>query len=243
MGIISMRCKALFGKKNGGGEKSKRLLHYERESRRETAYFYYPGFSEPVLDGAFCYRKAGSIWFLPQTRIEGNYRNNHKDGVWNYLKRQEGIDRKKTRLTVTYRNGIHEGDYKVSIHKRQITSWLNTRLSNDRPIGRMEASIADRRIQGNCDEEGRADGLWTLTEPEGGQRAKRYQEQWSHGKLVESYYVRLKEGRGKHPCEPMILDFISNFIRAECVDLERRFSKGCHSWKGSILCDKGSINS
>ena len=100
--------------------------------------------------------------------VEGNYKNDKKDGLWIYTNNVET-------LKANYVNGVRDGSYVYHSNAENHIPETNASLTlkDNRIVGTVNASgnvdWSLGKLTGYCNEDGYADGLWVFdTTPYGG---------------------------------------------------------------------------
>lgn len=141
---------------------------------------------QKMLDGYMCYHvNYGNGRYA---KAEGPFFKNMKDGRWHYRQRRSTLERS---MTLSFSGGKASG--MVDFHSREfalsstVKNSLQFIVSDGVVTGKVVGEFNGCELRGNCDDQGFADGEWTLSELEN--NAVRYvnHELWSHGTLQSSY--------------------------------------------------------
>jgi len=160
----------------------------------DATYVYIPDGKKHIFDGSFelvydlgggCYKKA-----------KGNYRDNVKEDYWHY--ERQGRSSVKT-VDADFRTGFVQGSLECYSSERGVgESVINNELKmlvfENTIKGKILGFIDGWEVYGFCDDEGYADGKWTMTQEDKEDREVTTRvEEWEHGRLIKSYEERRRK--------------------------------------------------
>lgn len=142
--------------------------------------------NQKLLDGYMCYHiNYGNGRYA---KAEGTFYKNLKDGRWQYRQRRSTVQRS---MTLSFSGGKVSGTVDFQSREFDLSSTVQNSLQfsvlNGVVTGNIVGMINGCELKGYCDDQGFADGEWTLSVLE--DNAVRYvnHELWSHGTLQSSY--------------------------------------------------------
>ena len=142
--------------------------------------------NQKLLDGYMCYHiNYGNGRYA---KAEGTFYKNLKDGRWQYRQQRSTVQRS---MTLSFSGGKVSGTVDFQSREFDLSSTVQNSLQfsvlNGVVTGNIVGMINGCELKGYCDEQGFADGEWTLSVLE--DNAVRYvnHELWSHGTLQSSY--------------------------------------------------------
>lgn len=187
-----------------------------------------------VYEGNFLYLVDGG---LPREKVslKGDYAHDKKEGRWEYSLQSSHCN---CRLKADYQRGMRHGTYELFVCENRMKMTAESQLSltfrNNHPVGPVKAFVDDYLIEGQCDEHGMADGVWTRQKMGRSKDSQYFVEKWQHGSLLQSFYTSTDMGLTKHKCPDNCLSQIQLFVEEYGQSLERRAAHGHPSWGGNI---------
>ena len=151
-----------------------------------ASYTYIPDADGKVqtLDGNFDYRLSYSGGRYD--KVQGHMYQGKKDGDWMFTHKGNS----QRQLKAHFLGGRLSGLLEYTSKEESIGSlWQNkliANLENDCILGQVEGVLFGWKLSGYCDQQGLADGEWTLSWTERGEMQTIRREQWSHGVLQSS---------------------------------------------------------
>lgn len=207
-------------------------------------YYYDETPGERVFNGKFVYDQMRKQ--LPsgkkRLKVSGTFYENRKYGLWTYEMRSHGVWR---RLDVEYDSGSHEGMYhfrfsdETTSIKLKAKGYVRLEMHHGHPVGRIECSVENGKLEGFCDAEGFPDGKWSFNYHSSANTIVDYDE-WEHGVLKKQYTLDVATGR-KHHRNQSLVKYLSGLIYRESYVLEKKMRKGSNAWDGSICCKNDEI--
>lgn len=164
----------------------------------DARYFYIPSGNEQIFDGEFDFNMSmgGGMY----RKAHGHFANNKKTGEWEFARR--GTDSLK-KLSAKFNEGLVEGELEYTFEQKTIDdsvmNWLRVSAKAGKICGKIEGFLEGGEFLGQYDENGFADGIWTLTFKSHDSVTGIKKEVWEHGVLVSS----IVEGRVWKTEKPM----------------------------------------
>lgn len=187
-----------------------------------------------VYQGPFLYHVDSG---MPRENVslKGRFEQDLKDGRWTYCQR---LPERKCCLKVDYLQGARNGAYELEVWEKRMHIQVECRLvltfRHNHPVGPVKALINNYVIEGQCDERGLADGVWTRRKVDKSKDKKIFEERWQHGHLLQSDDRSSETGLSQQPDKDNCLQLIQQFVEEYGQPLERRAAHGHRSWGGTI---------
>ena len=152
----------------------------------DASYTYVEQDGERLFDGPFkFYRQLDQDMY---DKASGHFTMNRKTGDWQFAHRGFRHD---LRLDVQFSNGHIDGELSlVDVEDKVSFSLVNAiemTVNEDKVKGELSGLINEGDFFGFCDENGFADGQWTLTFKKGKKTTTMATELWEHGVCVKAY--------------------------------------------------------
>lgn len=217
------------------GVGNKKKVYSGKYHNGDVFYEYTESGRGRIFNGRFLYleRYATGPFASGKKCAQGTYDGDKKNGKWVYL--QSDHDG-RCKLIAHYKDGVLNGDYAFSgrgSNMRQFQNRFMVKFSmhDGKPVGSYYANLLGGTMRGMFDDEGHADGLWTF---DYNKKPQKDYEEWSHGRLIDSYSIDNSTGRRRSVNEYMQRT-LSELIAYESCPLEKTERHGCTPWDGDNM--------
>jgi len=184
----------------------------------DAEYVYIPSDDGHVFDGEFSfYLNLGGGRYR---KAQGNFAMNKKVGDWTFVSR--GSDTQK-QIFAQFNDGYIEGNLRFRGEELAIGGSIlkefSLNVKDGMVVGEITGIFDGGEFIGFCDNQGYADGQWTLTTIEEEAESEYVKvEVWNHGLLEESY-EKNKRREKKRECTPHFREKINYLLEEECKKL------------------------
>lgn len=159
-------------------------------------------------------------------KASGRFCQGRKEGTWHFYRKGSSSDRE---LTVDFAGGHLNGSLEFSSKEVSLERvWRNelrATLFEGKLWGKFYGIFNGQSFEGNCDDDGFADGLWTLTDHDGEETGNLHKESWEHGLLVASIVENAKRNKTKK-VEPRVREHVNYLLDNDILQLLAILKKG-----------------
>ena len=179
----------------------------------EADYLYISSGKEHIIDGNFQYHSKSETG--DEKYADGLFSRGIKQGNWSFRSKDAKCRRQ---LNTYFLSGIISGDLDLTVkHADGRSEDLNLLIINGEVCGGMTGHFDKGYFKGSCDDNGYADGTWTLVIKEGRKTLLTKNEIWVHGQLKESY--EQIPNKQRTPMEPCLRERINIILMNEVSQL------------------------
>lgn len=191
----------------------------------KACYTYLPAEEDRIFDGSFRYWQYYD--FRGYEAAKGAFENNHKTGSWTF-ERHTGRGNRK--LHCGFVDGCIDGpvmcDYNYKKMGKLKRINMEFQVVGGKIVGDITGHLDEGDLKAHCDEDGRADGEWSLTQYEQNEPSVIRREFWNHGTLNDSYELHLRSNRKHRRYKVRLRERVNFFLHEDLRDLLNIVERG-----------------